>query len=50
MSIQEFLRELLRRDHGLIRGAPYPVRLDEHGSAIEFEENAIERWWGAYLR
>lgn len=36
------------RDHGLIRGAPYPV-LDETGSAIPFEESAIDRLWGDYL-
>jgi hypothetical protein len=37
-------------DHGLIRGEPYPLTLPEHGSAIGFEENAIERLWGKYLR
>jgi hypothetical protein len=37
-------------DHGLISGAPYPVGLDEHGSAIPFEETAIERLWGDYLK
>lgn len=29
--------------NGLVRGAPYPVGLDEHGRAIPFDENAIER-------
>ena len=36
-------------DHGL-RGEPYPIALPEHGSAIPFEETAIERLWGDYLR
>lgn len=36
------------RNHGLIRGAPYPV-LDETGSAVPFEQSPIERLWGDYL-
>lgn len=37
-------------DHGLGSGAPYPIALPEHGSAIPFEEGPIERLWGKYLR
>jgi hypothetical protein len=37
-------------DHGILDGEPYPVALPDHGSAIEFEETAIERLWGKYLR
>jgi hypothetical protein len=36
-------------DHGL-RGEPYPIALPEHGSAIPFEETAVERLWRAYLK
>jgi hypothetical protein len=35
---------------GLISGVPCPIALPEHGSAIDFEETAIERLWGKYLR
>lgn len=37
-------------NHGLVRGAPYPVALPEHGSAIPFDETPLERLWGKYLR
>ncbi|HEX8513830.1 MAG TPA: hypothetical protein VF688_12075 [Allosphingosinicella sp.] len=37
------------QNHGLARGVPYPV-IDETGSAIPFEETAIERLWGRYLK
>jgi hypothetical protein len=36
--------------HGLIHGQPYSLALPEHGSAIPFEANAIERLWGNYLK
>lgn len=36
--------------HGLLGGEPYPLALPEHGSAIDFEETAVERLWGAYLK
>jgi hypothetical protein len=37
-------------DHGLFHGQPYPLALPEHGSAIGFEESAIERLLGKHLR
>jgi hypothetical protein len=37
-------------DHGMMSGAPYPIALPEHGSAIDFEETAVERLWSRYLR
>ncbi|HEX9946896.1 MAG TPA: hypothetical protein VGA98_05080 [Allosphingosinicella sp.] len=40
---------IFTQNHGLARGVPYPV-IDETGSAIAFEESALERLWGDYLR
>ena len=43
-------RRIFTPGHGLIHGAPYPVALAEHGSAIDFGESAIKRLWRDYLK
>jgi hypothetical protein len=35
---------------GLLEGPPVPLALGEHGSVVDFDDDPIERLWGAYLR